>query len=269
MSTSQAEQPRSFASASVPKRLGNGEWELTAGPDWAQGRTLFGGLVGAAVAEAMTDLVPTDLSLRTLSISFAGPISPGSAQINTHLDKTGTATAFAGATVTQDGSIRTRAQAVFARTRESTIEVLPPTPEIDTSFDESPVMPYLEGIVPVCMQHFEIRWGLGDFPFTGSSRGTLGGYCRHQEPASGVGAVLGLLDCWPPAVLPMATGPTAASTVSWTAHILRDPPADPAAWYTFRYDTVAAEQGYATIVGTLSCDGEAIAWSEQLAAVYA
>jgi hypothetical protein len=67
----------------------------------------------------------------------------------------------------------------------------------------------------------------------------------------------------------MATGPTAASTVSWTAHILRDPPADPAAWYTFRYDTVAAEQGYATIVGTLSCDGEAIAWSEQLAAVYA
>ena len=117
MRTSQAEQPRSFISASVPKRLGNGEWELTAGPDWAQGRTLFGGLVGAAVAEAMTDLVPTDLSLRTLSISFAGPISPGSAQINTHLDKTGTATAFAGATVTQDGSIRTRAQAVFARTR--------------------------------------------------------------------------------------------------------------------------------------------------------
>ena len=32
---------------------------------------------------------------------------------------------------------------------------------------------------------------------------------------------------------------------------------------------IAAEQGYATIVGTLSCDGEAIAWTEQLAAVYA
>jgi hypothetical protein len=67
--TSQAEQPRSFASASVPKRLGNGEWELTAGPDWAQGRTLSAALSERQSPRAMTDLVPTDLSLRTLSIS--------------------------------------------------------------------------------------------------------------------------------------------------------------------------------------------------------
>lgn len=269
MSTTEASEPTDFATAATPSRGVDGEWQLSAGPDWAQGRTLFGGLVAANVASAMTKLVEPDLQLRTLSLVMAGPINPGTAQIQTTLDRTGSATAFTAATVSQAGSVRTRAQAVFARTRDSAIEVIPQMGALDNTFDESPLLPYLEGIVPVCMQHFEIRWGLGDFPFSGSQRTSLGGYCRHQEPALGIEAVIGLLDCWPPAVLPMAAGPAAASTVSWTAHILREPPADPTAWYSFRYDTIAAEQGYATIVGTLSHDGDVVAWTEQLVAVYA
>jgi hypothetical protein len=79
--------------------------------------------------------------LRTLSISFAGPISP-EAQINTHLDKTGTATAFAGATVTQTvRSEREPKRCLLAQgSRRSKFFHRPR--EIDTSFDESPVMPY-------------------------------------------------------------------------------------------------------------------------------
>lgn len=269
MSATEDSEPTDFATSAIPSRRVDGEWQLKAGPDWAQGRTLFGGLVAANVAAAMTDLVDSDLRLRTLSLVMAGPISPGTAQIQTTLDRTGSATAFTAALVSQAGAVRTRAQAVFARTRDSAIEVVPQMGALDNTFDESPLLPYLEGIVPVCMQHFEIRWGLGDFPFSGSQRTSLGGYCRHQEPASGIEAILGLLDCWPPAILPMAAGPAAASTVSWTAHILHEPPADPTAWYSFRYDTIAAEQGYATIVGTLSHDGDVVAWTEQLVAVYA
>lgn len=268
MSPETAEQPTDFSVAASPVRVGDDEWRLTAGPDWSQGRTLFGGLVGAALTHAMSEHVAPDLQLRTLSVVFAAPIYPGASEIHTQLDRLGSSTAFTSATVSQDGAQRSRAQAVFARSRESDINVAPAPPEMTTPFEQAPELPYIEGVVPVFIHHFDIRWGVGDFPFSGSARGTLGGYLRHNPPLGGTSAVLGLLDAWPPAVLPMASGPASASTVSWTAHILRDPPSNPDAWYTFRYDTVAAEQGYATMVGSLSCDGQVIAWTEQLAAVF-
>lgn len=258
-----------FSAASTPARLTESEWELTATPDWSQGRTLFGGLVAAAVTHAMSNAVADELALRTLSVMFAAPIETGSAQIATSHDRTGSSTAFTSATISQDGSLRTRAQAVFAKSRESSIVVAPQPGELELSLADAPAVPYLEGVVPTFMKNFDVRWGLGDAPFSGSARGTLGGYCRHREPLTGTKALLGLLDVWPPAVLPMANGPAAGSTVSWTAHILRQPPTDPTAWYEFRYDTVAAEQGYATYVGTLSCEGAVIAWTEQLAAIFA
>lgn len=261
-------RPTDFSIAASPVRVGGNEWTLTAGTDWSQGRTLFGGLVGAAVANAMSAQLAPDLQLRTLSAVFAAPISPGVSHITTHIDRVGSSTAFTSATVSQEGKLRSRAQAVFARTRESTVTVEPTPPKMTTPFDEAPELPYIEGVVPVFIQHFDVRWGIGDYPFTGSSQGTLGGYLRHKPPLCGAAAVLGLLDAWPPAVLPMATGPAFASSVSWTAHILRDPPTEPDAWYTFRYDTVAAEQGYATTVGSLSCEGKVIAWTEQLVAVF-
>lgn len=258
-----------FARAATPIECKPGVWDFAAHDQWAQGRTQFGGLVAAAMTHAMAVQCPADLELRTLSVAFAAPIGAGIAQIETSLDRTGSSTAFTSAVITQDGAHKTRAQAIFVRDRESAITVEPPTPVMDRSFEQAEQFPYIEGLMPAFLQGFDLRLGVGAFPFSGAKRGVIGGYARHNPPISGMSALLGLLDAWPPAILPMATDLTSGSTVSWTAHILRTPPVDPDARYTFRYDTVASENGYATFVGTLACEGEVIAWSEQLAAVFA
>ncbi|MFA7266374.1 MAG: thioesterase family protein [Candidatus Nanopelagicales bacterium] len=263
------EQGPSFLDAATPMPVAPGQSQLFASEHWAQGRTQFGGLVAAAITNAMARECDDDLHLRTLSVAFAAPITTGTALINATVDRTGSSTAFTSAVVSQEGAHKARAQGVFVRNRDSAITVKPPLPTMDVDRDQAQEFPYIEGVVPRFLKKFELRLGVGSFPFSGATHGTIGGYARHNPPVAGTSAILGLLDAWPPAILPMATGPAAGSTVSWTAHILSEVPQDADAWYTFRYDTIASDDGYATFVGTLACEGKVVAWSEQLAAVFA
>ncbi len=261
-------QSRPFSQSALPERGDDGSLFLTATPEWAQGRTLFGGLVAANLYQAMASLAQPDQLLRSISVSFPAPISLGRARLDADLDRAGGSTSFTSATVIQDGDIRTRCHAVFARSRPSKIVVSAPLPQLDLALADAPEFPYIEGVMPEFIQKFDIRWGIGDWPFSGSDRGTLGGYIRHRDSVSGPAAILGLLDAWPPAVLPMAQGRAASSTISWTTHIVDDIPPASDAWYEFRSDTVSSRDGYATFTGTLSQQGRVIAWSEQLAAVF-
>lgn len=259
----------SFLEAATPVPVAAGRSELLTSEHWAQGRTQFGGLVAAAMTNAMAQECDDDLHLRTLSVAFAAPITAGTALIDATLDRTGSSTAFASAVVSQEGAHKARAHAIFVRNRDSAITVEPALPTMDVDLAQAQEFPFIEGVVPTFLKNFQLRLGVGSFPFSGAAHGTIGGYARHNPPIAGTSAILGLLDAWPPAILPMATGPAAGSTVSWTAHILSELPSDADAWYTFRYDTIASDDGYATFVGTLACEGRVIAWSEQLAAVFA
>ena len=44
---------------------------------WSQGRSAFGGISAAFAMTAMRKLVPNDLPLRSLSVSFIAPVPPG------------------------------------------------------------------------------------------------------------------------------------------------------------------------------------------------
>jgi len=86
-------------------------------------------------------------------------------------------------------------------------------------------------------------------------------------------ALLALIDAWPAPVLPTLRAFAPASTVRWTVQLLDAAAAagdvDGCAWHHVRADTVAAADGFATVVGTLSAaDGRPLAWSEQLVAVF-
>lgn len=258
-----------FAEASMPTEIEPGRWQLTIHPGWDQGRTVFGGLVAASLANAMASLALPDQQLRVISTSFAAPISGESAEILVRRDRVGKSTTFTSAEIWQDGEFKTRAHAIFAQERSTSISSPPVPGLIEKPFEDAERLPFIEGVVPNFIKHFDLRWGVGDFPYTGSKEGKIGGYCRHQEPAGGVGGVLGLLDAWPPATLPMATGPASGSSMNWTAHFVGPIPEPSTDWFEFRYDTIAAGHGYATFAGTLSKDGQVIAWTEQLGAVFA
>jgi len=260
--------PASFDEAASVAEQADGSFRCQISPPWSQGRTVFGGVLAAMMAGAMASKVNPDLRLRTLQAIFLAPLAAGLASVCASSDRVGSNTAFTSAQVTQDGRLSARCNAVFARDRASAIEVRPAPPIIPLGFDDAPALPFIEGLTPEFTRNFDFRWAVGGFPMTGSAEAELGGYCRHTTTATGVGAVLGLLDAWPPPVLPIATGPTFASTIALTAHILRDVPDLTGRWCTFRYRTVSAANGYATYLGTLAVDESVVAWTEQVAAVF-
>ena len=50
--------------------------QLTIPAEWGQGRASFGGLVAALQFEAMRAKVPADRPVRSLAITFVGPVEP-------------------------------------------------------------------------------------------------------------------------------------------------------------------------------------------------
>ena len=54
---------------------------------WSQGRSAFGGISAAFAMTAMRKLVPYDLPLRSLSVSFIAPVPPGKVLVETEIDR--------------------------------------------------------------------------------------------------------------------------------------------------------------------------------------
>lgn len=257
-----------FAQASQPRLTDAGTWQLVADDSWLQGRTIFGGLVAANLVNAMASNVTPEHKLRAVTVTLAGPLPVEGAQIEVTTDRLGRSSTFMSAVITIDGSVATRASAVFAADRKSKLSVPGQAPTFDRGIEEADQLPFIPGIVPNFIQHFDVRVAHGSFPYSGSPDAVIGGYCRHATLTPGVAALVALLDAWPPALLSKAVEPIASSTMQWSAHIVNPDVAVGTDWFEFGYRSVTAAAGYTISEGTMAKDGEVVAWTEQLGAVY-
>jgi len=255
----------SFAEITRPV---DGRTEIPAG--WAQGRSTFGGLLAAFGYEAAA--MGVEPPARTIVARLLEPVAPGGVTADVAVLREGRSVEARSVTLSQQGRRIGVVDVVFGASRDSVIRVAPPpAPEGDpqraTSFGHIP------GVTPEFLQHLDVRWAGGSPPFSGGPDAHVSGFCRHRTAAHGVGAILGLLDAWPAPVLGLHDAPFAASTVQWTTHLTGAPlatDAGPTSLARFRSDPVWSADGYATIQGFLwGSDGELVAWSEQLVAVYA
>jgi acyl-coenzyme A thioesterase PaaI-like protein len=239
---------------------------------WTQGRTVFGGLVAAIGVRAMQRTLPTPRPLVALDVNFVAPIPAGEVQVRVELLREGRNVTQARADILVADAVASTLLATFAVPRpQSAVRVAPPPPVVTTPPEEGLVLPFVKGIAPEFTRFFEFTYSEGDLPFTGSSRATMGGLIRHRTHATGIEAVLGLVDAWPAPVIPMCRGFTPASTMRWTLHVLDEVPDDlssPGNVPFFRSEALAATQGYATTMGWLHVGGRALVWSEQLVAVF-
>ncbi len=123
------------------------------------------------------------------------------------------------------------------------------------------------------LQHVDMRFALGDPPYTGRRSEAMGGYCRFRVPTRRVDAalVVALADIWPAPVIPWLKAPAPASSMTWNLEIVHlDRSIDPDAWWTYRSVTEAAEHGYVHFHAELwDAKGRLAAVSRQLAAVFA
>ncbi len=239
--------------------------------EWSQGRTAYGGLLGSVAMEAMRKSVPPERRARSFFAQFLGPIPPGQrAEVETEVLSSGKSMTVGRVTISIDAQPRFLQVITYAAPRESMVQVAAPPAPSWSAPEELQALPFLPGITPNFTQAFSYRWGEGPLPFSGSRESHFGGYFSYKDnPGAAEVALVGMLDAWPPAALPLLRGPAPASTVSWSAHLFDAPEVRAGEWWKYRARTVVAGGGTATTLAELyHPDGRIIAHSEQLIAVY-
>lgn len=240
-------------------------------PDgWGQGRACFGGLVAAVLYAPLGRLI-NDRPVRSLTVSFVGPVAPGPTVVETEILRTGKSVTQAMSRLRQGDATLAVMLASFGTARASEISVASAAPPHGKGPEEGMAMPRVKGLVPDFTLHFDFRWTEGDPPFTKSDRGLIGGWVRFAEKPQneGVEALLALVDAWPPAVLPMYPRPAPGSSLTWTIEFLQDGPFT-GDWWQYRADTEYAADGYCHAAANLWNDkGEMVAISRQTVAVFA
>ncbi len=198
--------------------------EVTIPTSWAQGRAAYGGLVAALVYQGMRSKLSDDRPVRSLAITFVGPVAPGEVmQVEAEVLREGKAVTQMLGMARQNGQVMCIVQGSFGASRDSVVSLGSEPAPVVKPVDECVEMPYVEGLNPVFLQHFAVRWALGDLPFTNSKKREMGGWMRFREDEGSIheGHILGLVDVWPPAVLPHLKQRAPASSLTWTIEFVQ------------------------------------------------
>ena len=129
-----------------------------------QGRAGYGGLVGALALTSMRKHVPPARKVRSLLVSFVGPVGPGDFSIHARVLRSGKAVTHVEAKVVQREAVRCVVMGSFGGDRDSAIRIDPaPRPEM-AGPAEALELPYIDGLTPAFTRHFAYRWALGELP---------------------------------------------------------------------------------------------------------
>lgn len=241
--------------------------------DWTQGRTLFGGLQAALLVRAMrSHLVERDLPLRTLQVTFVGPVWPGRMVIRSRLLRTGKSAVHCEASIeSADGGIECLAVAVFGRARPSVLAFAPSPPIVARDPASSQQISWADGASPRFTQYLEQRWSAGGFPFTSAPAPHTQIHLRYRdEPTIDESLVIALADSIPSPAISTLSKAAMASSMSWTLELLCDRwPTDGSRFWLMDAVADAAADGYVSQTATLwSEDLQPIALSRQSAVVF-
>lgn len=215
-------------------------------PDFLQGRTAFGGLMGALCVRAMASVLEAKRPLRSLIVSLVGPVSPGEIEIEAESIREGKAASHARATILQGGSIRVVALGAFGTTRESSLVVKPPPAPVVPTPDALWAAPFISGLTPEFSKFFEYRWPPETTPFSGQGEGVMQGWLRLRAPIAATEPFLVALgDSWPSPALAMLSRPAAFSTLTWSLELTGAPIDQCAdAWWMASAKVEQASDGY-------------------------
>jgi acyl-CoA thioesterase len=236
------------------------------GADWMQGRACYGGLIAALVYESMRKQLSDTIPVRSLQISFVGPVSAEDFVVESEVLRQGKSVSQILGRGLQDNETKIVILGSFGKSRESAIQV----DHQARIFDEDPVsiapMPFIEGVLPNFTRHFDFRY-CTEMPFSGSMETVLRGFIRYQqtEPKITEGHIMGLVDAWPPTTLPMLDKPAPASSLSWTIEFVHpQPELDATEFCHYEAKIVQASSGYGhTKAKVWNHSGELIAISQQ------
>lgn len=246
------------------------EMEIPAG--WGQGRATFGGVQGAIMVARLQAVVPEGRPLRSFSLSFVGPIAPGPVELRSEVIRSGKSVTQAECRIIQNGETQAVMLASFGAGRPSGISVSARPAPVFAPVGQARRLPYIKGVLPDFLGHFDMEWAIGDFPYSSSNVSDLGGWVRFSEPTQKPTAahLAAIVDSWPPTVLGMYKTPAPNSSLTWTMELLDvDLGEDGNTWWQYMAETDFAENGYAHISARLwTADGTLVSISRQTASIF-
>ena len=229
-------------------------WRFKVSDDWTQGRTAFGGLQAAMALTAMRKLVPAQVPLRVLQVTFIGPVAPGDVTVQARVLRTGKSVTHVEARLFSGNDTGCLVVGVFGSTRESTLRIdntrYPEWPAVDGLKN----MPLFPGVTPNFLQHCALRWARSTPPFSGASDAHTGIYIRLDEPVRSEAHMAALCDIIPSPALSMLKKPAPASSLTWTLELLRSDyleSGDTPDWWLMDAEVTCGESGYLSQTGLL------------------
>ncbi|QHH95869.1 thioesterase family protein [Acinetobacter gyllenbergii] len=244
---------------------------------WLQGRTVFGGLIaGLMIQKAISTVQDVAKQLLSCNVTFVGPVQQGRARLSAEVLREGKSVTTLEVRLWQDDAVQSILVASFGLQRESRIHVqnLPQVPDypmpeqLDKTF-------YIEGLMPECLQQFELCWAEGSYPMAGSKVPDFGGWGRfaaslHPNREMQLADLFALMDVWPPGVLPMFKTPAPASSLTWQITYLQPVNGQIQDWLKYKVITEYAEHGYSTEYAYVwDAENRLIAVLRQTVAVFA
>lgn len=253
--------------------IAQGSTSISISEDWSQGRAVFGGLVAALVYQAMLKELADDRPVRSLQISFVGPVLiEQPLELKTELLREGKSVSQVLGRGIQNGQTLITVLGNFGHARDSMIQVVEPIVKFPEQVDDLTVMPFIKGVIPNFTKFFEFRY-CTQLPFSGSKDKYLKGFVRFKDLSLPIGnaELLALVDSWPPTPLPILSKVAPASSLNWTIDFIKPKPVLAAGEFCqYQADIVHAEGGYGfTRAKIWNSSGELIAISQQTVTVFA
>ena len=251
---------------------GKNRYSADINEDWLQGRSAFGGLSGALLANAMRQQVEAERKLRSFQVTCVGPAPVGANDITlTPLREGGSVTHIQGE-LRQGDEVSVTATAAYGKARESAFAIPAISRPGAVEPDTLKPMPFIPGIVPNFVQHFDFRWVAGTPPFCGAEKPQNRVWIRmdSDREIDEVG-IVAMADALPPPVLSMPKKPCPASSLSWYLELLPvQAKGKLSDWWMVDYNCDAGADGYYNQVAHIwAPDGQLVAISRQVAVMFA
>jgi hypothetical protein len=248
----------------------DGHYHVTVGPDWMQGRTLYGGISAALCLRAVRMAYPNLPALRSALIAFAGP-SAGDVFIQPNMLRQGKSAAFVTADLTSEVGFGVHATFCFGTSRVSAKrQVVLEMPSLPTPDDVYRPMPK-DRPRPLFTDHFDMRVAKGGMPLSGAADADICWWLKaldsHEDFAEAT--LLALADAPPPAALSLFDSFTPLSTMTWMVDFLSDDSSSPDGWYAANLKSEAIADGYSAQNSYLwTSDGKPLLACRQTIAIF-
>ena len=257
-------------------------WSVTIPRTWSNGRTVFGGLQVALSVRAMRGALDaglgtgagsaSSLPLRSLQTTFVTPVSAGTPLVlRAEFLRSGRSASHARCDLLQDGKVACTTTAIFGAARPSRIVLDIPRPQPDADPETLRDVPYIPGITPEFLQHLQLRWAVGRWPYSGHDNPHSMIFARLRDTDCGPeDALLALADSIPTPALSMLDKPAPATSMNWMLELIGDPGLlEREQWALIGTDVRAGADGYLSQTSVLwGPGGHAFSVSHQSVAIF-